>query len=230
MQIYQSEQDLIPFNSRILVTLIVNLVRKIFAFLLVVLFFSCDSEPVNSCAAPTALTVIDVTTGAAKISWSSMEAGSYEIQLGPNGFTLGEGEILSSTGTSNQIDNLNAGTPYDFYVRTLCDMESISDWSEVESFRTLPNCARITNSTVTNITETAAFISWQFIGDIPIGWIIEYGEEGFLEGQGVIAETSIDNIPLMNLMTGIHYEYYLTSKCAQDNLGERAGPFTFSTL
>jgi hypothetical protein len=205
-------------------------VRKILPFILFVFIISCNDDPVNTCATPTAFNVSDITTKSVQVSWFSSEDGNYEIQLGVSGFALGEGTIESRSETSTQLDNLASGTSYDFYVRTVCDSQNVSDWSEVQTFTTLPDCAEITSSSVSNITQTAAFITWQFTGDIPIGWIIEYAEEGFTPGTGVIAETSIDNIPLMNLMTNIRYEYYLTSKCVDQNLGESAGPFTFETL
>lgn len=190
---------------------------------------SCEEDFENSCTSPTSFDIFDISTKSATVSWLSLEDASYEIQLGNIGFALGEGSIESSTENTIQLDDLAAGTTYEFYVRTVCNSQSSSDWSEVQTFTTLPDCAEITSSNVSNITQTAAFITWQFSGDIPIGWIIEYAEEGFTIGSGVIAETSIDNIPLMNLMTGITYEYYLNSKCLGDNLGERAGPFTFTT-
>ncbi len=204
--------------------------RKIVFILLFIFIISCNEDPLNSCDTPATFDVFDITTKTVEISWVSSEEASYEIQIGLSGFNLGDGQVISRSETSGQIEDLASGTSYDFYVRAICDAQNASDWSEVQTFRTLPDCAKITSSGVTNITQTAAFISWQFSGDIPIGWIIEYAEEGFTPGTGVIAETSIDNIPLMNLMTNIKYEYYLTSKCTDNNLGERAGPFTFETL
>ena len=230
VQIYQSRQDLIPFNSRILESLILSLLRKVVFILLFIFIIACNEDPVNSCETPTTFNIFNITTKTADVSWISSEEASYEIQIGISGFDLGDGQVFSRSETSGQIDDLASGTSYDFYVRAICASQNMSDWSEVQSFTTLPDCAKITGSNVTNITQTAAFISWQFSGDIPIGWIIEYAEEGFTPGTGVIAETSIDNIPLMNLMTNIKYEYYLTSKCVNDNLGERVGPFIFETL
>ena len=204
--------------------------RKVLFFLLIIFILSCNNEPLNTCATPTSIEFFEITTKSAQVRWSSPEATNYEIQIGVSGFNLGDEQIVSTSEIKTEIDDLASGTRYDFYIRTVCDSQNVSAWSEVQTFTTLPDCARIASSNVTNITQTAAFISWQFSGDIPIGWIIEYGAEGFTPGTGVIAETSIDNIPLMNLMTNIKYEYYLTSKCVNDNLGERAGPFTFETL
>jgi hypothetical protein len=204
-------------------------IRKLMMLALLLFAVSCEEDLENPFNSPTSFDFFDISTKSATLSWLSSEDASYEIQLGTMGFALGEGSIKRSSENSIELGDLTAGTSYDIYVRAICNGQNMSDWSEVQTFTTLPNCAEITSSTVSNITQTAAFITWQFSGDIPIGWIIEYAEEGFTVGSGVIAETSIDNIPLMNLMTGITYEYYLNSKCVGDNLGERAGPFTFTT-
>ena len=180
--------------------------------------------------APSGINFIEVTKESVMLTWFSSEEANYEIQVGNSGFVLGSGQVTSSSDTTYKVDNLTSGTTYDLYVRTICNAQNISEWSEVQSFTTLSDCAQVLSSSVFNITETAAFITWQYSGNIPIGWIIEYAEEGFIPGTGIVAETSIDNIPLMNLSTKTHYEYYLTSKCIENNYGEPAGPYRFSTL
>jgi len=208
--------------------------KKIFLGLLISLcLFSCDDDPtLDSCSTPTNITILNITTELVDISWSSSldENTGYEIVIGPSGFGIDEGQISMSSGTNIIITGLAGGTEYDFFLRTICNNQNTSAWTEVQTFTTLAACSEITSTNVSNITETAALIRWEYAGNFPISFIIEYGEEGFTLGDGIVAETSITNIPLMNLMKGINYHYYLTAKCTGDNLGERFGPFSFSTL
>lgn len=202
------------------------------AFLIFLSLFSCENDSTEGfCNAPTNVNILDITVELVEIGWISLEENAtYEIQIGASGFTLGEGQIYESSENPTKIAGLTGGTEYEFYIRTICTNEDESAWAQPQTFTTLPACSEITSTSVDNITQTAALISWEYQGNFPISFIIEYDEEGFTPGDGNIAETSITNIPLMNLMKGINYHYYLKAKCTGNNFGERVGPFSFSTL
>lgn len=206
--------------------------RRVFLLMTLLLWLvSCNEEVPNTCSMPESISIRELYTNSAIIIWDSAEEGaSYEIQIGISGFTIGDGDIITTQDPAVGIGDLSSGTAYDLYVRTICSDQNVSPWSEVFTLATIADCTQIVSTNVTNITQTTALISWEISGNLPISYIIEFAEEGFTPGQGNIAETSVQNIPLMNLMAGIRYEYYLTSKCAGQNLGDRIGPFTFETL
>ncbi len=82
------------------------------------------------CQAPTDLTVSDITTNSAVISWTS-EANSFDVEL--------DGEVIAQeiTETSYALNDLDPGTIYTVRVLAHCD-EGDSEWSAEKNF--LTNC------------------------------------------------------------------------------------------
>ncbi|MCQ2316675.1 MAG: choice-of-anchor J domain-containing protein [Bacteroidales bacterium] len=107
---------------------------------------SCDAYRPNiiinitesgSCPKPKNLAVSNVTATGATISWTG-SAESYDLAYGvastfnlenPSTYTL-----QNTTTTSVQLSGLTAETEYKCAVRSRCDAESVSDWSDAISF------------------------------------------------------------------------------------------------
>jgi hypothetical protein len=95
------------------------------------------------CATPTNLTVTNVTTVGADVSWDAGEAVSWEYVSSPSedsSIPTEAGESLSEPNVS--ISDLNPLSAYTVWVRAICDDGSTSDWTNV-SFTTLlqaPGC------------------------------------------------------------------------------------------
>jgi hypothetical protein len=99
-----------------------------------------------TCIAPTAPLSANITTTSADLSWTcSGCTGSYEIQWGPQGFTLGTGTTVSGiSGTTYTLGGLAGSTAYSYYVRQNCGVDGFSAWSAVRNFQTAlvnDNCA-----------------------------------------------------------------------------------------
>jgi len=107
------------------------------------ILFSCnnDDDLVATCDTPTSISANTVTNTSATISWiDANSAGSYILEYGVSGFTLGTGTLISETNTSTILTGLNANTTYDVYIQTICSETNISMNSDVFSFTTLaPN-------------------------------------------------------------------------------------------
>ena len=96
----------------------------------------------NTCAEPTDLTVSNITAVSADLSWTST-AGQWNIQYKKKTDT--DWTDVSGTVNTNHytLTGLEPGLGYEARVRTYCDENSQSDWTEKVSF-TL-DCAIITS-------------------------------------------------------------------------------------
>lgn len=73
------------------------------------------------CTAPIGGFVSLVGSTSATLNWTNIgTGGTFKIEYGPVGFTLGTGTIVNTSSTSQQITGLNVGTQYSFYVQRIC--------------------------------------------------------------------------------------------------------------
>ena len=91
--------------------------------------FSITAETqVPDCFVPSALSVVSITSDSATISWTANNAEtSWEYQVVETGATPAD----SGTTTSENpltISSLTDNTSYDFYLRSICNDGSLSDW------------------------------------------------------------------------------------------------------
>ena len=111
-----------------------------------------------ACGVPSGLSVTNVTTSSADLSWNAETSATsgyqYVVMLdgvAPNPATA---EITATTAnTSVQISGLTDGIGYDVYVRSDCGSGDLSNWSSVSSFSTLEVCV-----TPSNISVACGFI------------------------------------------------------------------------
>jgi hypothetical protein len=93
----------------------------------------------NPCAPinPDAVTVTKITSTSAKVSWNAVSnATSYDIQYRKAKNT--EWKIKNTTKTSKKLSNLASDLEYVFQIRTYCANGHVSDWSPIDTFKTLP--------------------------------------------------------------------------------------------
>src|SRR5690554_3656563 len=77
------------------------------------------SGPIT-CPIPTGLTVSNITSDSAEVSWTS-DGNLFEIEYGPLGFTQGTGTLIENiTSSPYTFTNLNPLTTYQFYIRRNC--------------------------------------------------------------------------------------------------------------
>ncbi|MBQ3739993.1 MAG: fibronectin type III domain-containing protein [Bacteroidales bacterium] len=86
--------------------------------------------PAPTCIKPNQFVVNGTTNSDVTLSWTENgSATSWDIEYGAHGFTLGQGTMVSVTTNPYTINNLTAGTAYDFYVRANCGGGDESDWT-----------------------------------------------------------------------------------------------------
>ncbi|MBL7783882.1 MAG: T9SS type A sorting domain-containing protein [Saprospiraceae bacterium] len=104
-----------------------------------------ENTPDNTCEPPGLPVVSNVTSISARITWTKPAGGvgiTYEYEIGPAGFTPGNGVIVSLSDTTVLLTNLAANTALDVYVRSICGepMPSASDWIGPVNFHTAAGC------------------------------------------------------------------------------------------
>ena len=88
------------------------------------------------CRRPTYVTVRNVSLNSATIMWRG-NAGDYDLEYGPSGFTHGTGTTVRVSGASSYtLTGLTPSTTYDVYVQGICSPTDFSGWSFVKTFTT----------------------------------------------------------------------------------------------
>jgi hypothetical protein len=89
-----------------------------------------------------------------------------------------------------------------------------------------PPCAIPTALTATNFTMNSADLGWNSAGTL---WNIEYGEFGFVQGEGTLVPGVVANpYTLGGLDASTTYSFYVQNDCI-DLQSDWAGPYTFTT-
>ena len=91
-----------------------------------------------SCPTPENIASTKVTATSATIQWREMrKATEWEIQYGPEGFSVETGTSAYPIKDNYEITGLSPAKSYDLYVRSLCSSSDLSAWSKKFSFTTL---------------------------------------------------------------------------------------------
>ncbi|MEQ8623671.1 MAG: T9SS type A sorting domain-containing protein [Vicingaceae bacterium] len=119
-------------------------------------------EEIPSCVRPTALSGTSMPTGdSAELNWTEVNtATEWEIRYGAPGFDPDTATGFITTNNPDTITGLATGTPYDFYVRSICTVGDTSRWS-LGNFQT--DCQPV-SAPYTNGFENDA------IDSIPVCW------------------------------------------------------------
>lgn len=89
-------------------------------------------EETPSCPSPTALGFNNITDSSVVISWTNGGTETeWEIEYDTAGFTLGTGNVVSTTTNPDTIGGLQSATTYDFYVRAVCAIGDSSNYTSV---------------------------------------------------------------------------------------------------
>ena len=90
------------------------------------IFNMCAEVP--SCIRPMDVNIVDLQDTTVTITWEN-EEGSYEYAFGPYGFDPDTASAISVLDTFAVLSGLTGNNYYDFYVRTICGSDLVSDWS-----------------------------------------------------------------------------------------------------
>ena len=144
-----------------------------------------------STAAPTNLTVSDITINSATASWQGVAANeyhqSYDLYYATSDVTsvpdspAGPNYVSGLTATSYDITGLRPETEYHVWVRDYCGTDGKSAWTAFTPFTTAIACFAPTNVTASNVTNNSVIINWT--GSEAESYNLRYGTiEGFRYG------------------------------------------------
>lgn len=183
-----------------------------------------------------------VTHNHVDLSWSEGAFDGSQIQYGLQGFTIGSGSIKNVTDniypSSTRIENLNAGTAYDFYVRNICENSGYSAWVGPITVTTLnepanPNCVDpynfVSQGTGTNTDGSKYFdFSWDHEAS-QNSWEIAVVPVGTAFNTNIVTATSFQPVRLSynGVISGQAYDFYIRSNCGTaDGFSDWVGPVT----
>ncbi len=114
---------------------------------------NCDDQ--LACAAPTAVTVTDVTENSAVVTWSGNATNySFEYKTGNDDWT-----VVPVSDTTYTLTGLTQKTNYLVRVKAICGENNNSLYTEEVQFTTLSICPVVTNIETSNLSTTTT-ISW----------------------------------------------------------------------
>lgn len=139
-------------------------------------------EEIAACDIVTNISSSNVTTASATLNWassSSNPSGGYEYEVRTSG-TAGSGAtgLVSSgsvgAGISNaNISGLSPATLYNAYVRSNCDAQGYSLWSNATPFTTFCNTpSDASNIVISNVTSTTLSIGYTAAPVAPTGYML----------------------------------------------------------
>jgi hypothetical protein len=181
------------------------------------------------CQQPTALGASNMTASSADLFWTAGgNETDWEIQYGISGFLLGNGTIDSVNSNPYSLTGLSGSSTYDYYVKAICAAGDSSSWSGPFTFTTLISCPEPNGLSATTTNASSADLSWT-AGGTETAWDLQYGNSGFVLGNGTIDSVSSNPYSLTGLSPSTSYDVYIKGICAPGDSSSWAGPFTFVT-
>jgi len=174
--------------------------------------FTTTASTGSTCAAPIGLSVSNITTTGAILSWTAVSgASSYNVQyktaVSTTWTTLG-----SYTATSYSLSGLSASTTYNWQVKASCS----TGYSAANSFTTSTAavttvCNAPTGLTNTNVGSTSATLNW--IGSSgATSYSVKYHKVGKNSWTNISGITATSRT-ITGLTAGSSYEWKVKSDC-----------------
>lgn len=92
---------------------------------------------------------------------------------------------------------------------------------------TIPQCAKPTNVSASNITYESATISWDDTN--ASSYTVEFGPSGFSLGSGNDNDLNSNSINLLGLSANTTYDVYVKANCSATNMSMYTDVFSFTT-
>ena len=182
-----------------------------------------------SCPDPNTLAVGSILDTSAEFSWiESGSAASWDIELvditaagTPTGTPTNAG--VTNPYTQMGLVELN---DYEYYVRSDCGGNGVSNWVGPMAFTTTATCPDPSGLNVTNTTINSADLGWTQTGPVA-SWDIELVDiTAAGTATGVATDTGVSNpFAATGLTDNNDYEFYVQADCSATWIG----PFAFTT-
>ena len=116
-----------------------------------------------SCVKPADLDLFAIDKTAAGLYWTERgQSTEWEVSYSTTSGDPDNGTIVPVTEGEPYciLTGLTEGTIYYAYVRSICDGNTTSDWSDGIGFRTPGTCDQPSDVAVSNVSQTSADVSW----------------------------------------------------------------------
>lgn len=184
---------------------------------------------IESCPVVSSISEFNTTKDSTNVTWISGQYDSvWLIEYDTIGFTLGTGNMITSTNDTISVNGLNPDTDYQFYVRSICTAGDTSVLVGPFTVTTLESCPSVDSLFSFGVLLNSASVSWKN-GFYDSSWIIEYDVTGFAPGTGNIMSSSNDTVNLTGLTDATMYDVYVRSICTVGDTSQLVGPLTFAT-
>lgn len=90
------------------------------------------------------------------------------------------------------------------------------------------SCVHPDNLTTNNITSNALTLGWTAYGQ-ETQWVIEYGESGFVPGNGTQVTVSTNPYTIQNLSSNTAYDFYVRALCSSSDTSDYSLPVSAAT-
>lgn len=167
------------------------------------------------CDIPLGLEILELQETSASFAWQAEAGQSYDYRItvdGQNDWT----ETINQNVNTIEITGLDAGTSYEFQVRTNCGGELVSEWTESLLFTTFQfdPCDPVTNITST-VEGTSATINWTLPENAFSSLAIRARQDGDTEWPVALTQslgTDIQSFEYTDLSPGI-YQVQISTSC-----------------
>lgn len=161
--------------------------------------------PDSSCAAPLVVAA-EPTPNAVALSWvPGCDEESWQVEWQDLSDTLWTVVDSNVAATTYLVSGLIGEASYRFRVGARCGNAIFYD-SVVAA---VPSCAPASSFHVATLSSDAALLRWAPASSV----IVEYGESGFVPGQGTQLRLDADSCQLASLEQCTHYDAYLYTLC-----------------
>ena len=92
-----------------------------------------------------------------------------------------------------------------------------------------PSCLPVANLTATNVEVSEITLGWDELGNA-MSWNIEYGPEGFVQGEGVVINNVTNPYTITGLTASTAYDFYVQANCNLFEHSDWSSALTVTTL
>lgn len=169
-------------------------------------------------------TIDSIGVDSAVVNWTPGTGNTgFRMEYGPQGFTQGNGTVVSGTYPANNppitLTGLSPDTDYDLYFSEYCGTDSVY-FPAAQVFRTEPVCPAPSNIQILALDSVSITFTYTATTD-SISW--EWGPTGFVQGTGTTGTSVGDTVTLTGFTPNTGYDLVITSDCSDRGDGLSRG-------
>ena len=164
------------------------------------------------CLPPDSFTISNITNATADIDWevNGIET-DWDIHVWYGPFD----SIFRVNTHPATVGGFFAGLTYNVAIRALCGAGLLEgEWSDTVQFSSA-TCPDVTGFTVSDVTSNSVTLNWD-ANPMAQSWTVEYGYNGFTQGQGTTVDCSTNSYVVTGLTDESTYDFYVKAVCGDN--------------